>query len=107
MTAIAEPSPPVQLPDAAGPRREPPADEPSMSASPIDVSIVLPCLDESATVGICVHKALACLERLGVRGEVVVADNGSTDGSREVATVAGARVIDVPARGYGSALAAG
>jgi glycosyltransferase involved in cell wall biosynthesis len=67
----------------------------------------MPCLNEALTVGVCVDKSRRCLERLGVRGEVVVADNGSTDGSRELAAERGARVVRVERRGYGSALQAG
>ena len=69
-----------------------------------DVSVVLPCLNESKTVEVCIRKALGQFEQLGVRGEVVVADNGSVDGSQNLARAAGARVVNVPERGYGSAL---
>lgn len=67
----------------------------------------MPCLNEAKTVASCVHEALSFLRRTGVQGEVLVADNGSTDGSQELARHAGARVIDVPQRGYGAALSAG
>ena len=67
----------------------------------------MPCLNEAATVGRCVEQAFAALRRFGIDGEVVVADNGSTDGSREIAAEAGARVVDAKTRGYGAALAAG
>ena len=73
----------------------------------IEVTVVMPCLNEALTVGKCVAKAVATLERLGVAGEVIVADNGSTDGSRELATAAGARVVAADRRGYGAALQAG
>jgi len=73
----------------------------------VELTILMPCLDEAATVGICVQKARGFLQRSGVEGEVLVADNGSTDGSREIASRAGARVIEVARRGYGAALAAG
>lgn len=71
------------------------------------VSIVLPCLNEADTVGPCVRTALAALRRLGVRGEVVVVDNGSTDGSADIAAGCGARVVHESRRGYGSALMRG
>jgi glycosyltransferase involved in cell wall biosynthesis len=73
----------------------------------IELSIVMPCLDEARTVGVCVKKALSFLATNGVSGEVVVADNGSTDGSQEIARNLGARVVPVAERGYGSALRAG
>lgn len=68
-----------------------------------EVSIVLPCLNEAQTVGRCVEKALACFAGSGLRGEVIVSDNGSTDGSAELAARAGALVVHEPIRGYGSA----
>jgi glycosyltransferase involved in cell wall biosynthesis len=67
----------------------------------------MPCLDEAATVGICVKKAMEALNRHGIRGEVIVADNGSTDGSQQIAQEMGARVVPVERRGYGSALQSG
>lgn len=73
----------------------------------VELSIVMPCLNEAATVAICVAKALGFLQRAGIAGEVVVADNGSTDGSVELAEAAGARIVRAGARGYGSALRAG
>ncbi|MBV9122520.1 MAG: glycosyltransferase family 2 protein [Planctomycetes bacterium] len=72
-----------------------------------EVSVVMPCLNEARTVGRCVSKAVRSLEQLGVRGEVLVADNGSSDGSQDLARAAGARVVQVERRGYGSALQAG
>jgi glycosyltransferase involved in cell wall biosynthesis len=69
----------------------------------LDVSVVLPCLNEVETVAECVRKARTWFERSGLRGEVIVVDNGSTDGSREEALSAGARVIDETVRGYGAA----
>jgi hypothetical protein len=72
-----------------------------------EVSVVMPCLNESRTVGTCVLKARAALETLGVRGEVIVADNGSTDGSQDIARAYGAQVVPVAQRGYGSALQGG
>lgn len=75
--------------------------------SELELSIVMPCLDEAGTVATCVAKALSFLRAAGVAGEVVVADNGSADGSREVAAAAGARVVPVAERGYGAALQGG
>lgn len=72
-----------------------------------ELSIVLPCLNEAATVAACVDKAIAFLDRAGIDGEVVVADNGSSDGSMELAAARGARVVHVPEKGYGRALAEG
>lgn len=72
-----------------------------------EVSVVLPCLNEAETLAICVDRARCCLNRLGVAAEVVVADNGSTDGSQQIAREHGARVVDVPERGYGAALMGG
>jgi glycosyltransferase involved in cell wall biosynthesis len=75
--------------------------------APVELSIVMPCLNESLTLGTCIKKALATMKRLGVQGEVIIADNGSTDGSQEIAANLGARVIPVRTRGYGSALRGG
>src|SRR5258707_12491637 len=73
----------------------------------VELSVVMPCLNERATVGVCIKKALEAMERHGIRGEVIVADNGSTDGSREIAAESGARVVPIEKRGYGSALRGG
>ncbi len=67
----------------------------------------MPCLNEAATVADCVKQARDALAKYAISGEVIVADNGSTDGSRELAAAAGARVVPVPLRGYGSALLTG
>jgi hypothetical protein len=72
-----------------------------------ELTIVMPCLNEAATVGTCVAKARDFLARAGIRGEVLVADNGSEDGSPDLAERAGAQVVKVGERGYGAALAAG
>jgi glycosyltransferase involved in cell wall biosynthesis len=71
------------------------------------VSVVMPCLNEAETVAACVTEALAAFRASGLAGEVIVADNGSTDGSRELAAAAGARVVPVPEKGYGAALLGG
>jgi glycosyltransferase involved in cell wall biosynthesis len=73
----------------------------------IEVSIVMPCLNEEESLGACIEMAQQGLDRAGARGEIVIADNGSTDGSQEIARKLGARVIDVPAKGYGAALMGG
>ncbi|MGI8631441.1 MAG: glycosyltransferase family 2 protein, partial [Solirubrobacterales bacterium] len=70
-------------------------------------SVVIPCLNEAETIATCVTKSLESIDRLGLTGEVVVADNGSTDGSQQLAREAGARVIDEQRKGYGSAYLAG
>jgi glycosyltransferase involved in cell wall biosynthesis len=77
--------------------------EPDRDVDQIDVSIVLPCLNEETTVAECVEKGLQWFAHAGVRGEVIVVDNGSTDRSRDEATRAGARVIEEERRGYGAA----
>lgn len=73
----------------------------------VEFTILMPCLNEEKTVAVCVKKAVGFLEREGIDGEVVVADNGSTDRSRELAERAGARVVSVTERGYGNALIGG
>jgi hypothetical protein len=73
----------------------------------VEVTVLLPCLNEAETLGTCIDKAIGSLRALGVHGEILVADNGSTDGSREVATAHGARVVAVSTRGYGAALRGG
>ncbi len=73
----------------------------------LELSIVMPCLNEAETLAVCIEKANRFLATSGVAGEVVIADNGSTDGSQDIARGLGARVVDVPARGYGAALQAG
>ncbi len=71
------------------------------------VTIVMPCLNEAETLAVCIRKAQAAIVATGLPGEVVVADNGSTDGSQQIAETEGARLIPVPVRGYGAALMAG
>jgi glycosyltransferase involved in cell wall biosynthesis len=73
----------------------------------IELTVLMPCLDEARTVATCVRKALAACDAAGIEAEVLVADNGSSDGSPEIAEKAGARVIHVAEKGYGSALKAG
>jgi glycosyltransferase involved in cell wall biosynthesis len=78
-----------------------------MTEGAVELTVVMPCLNEAETLAVCVDKALAALRENDIVGEVVVADNGSTDGSQAIAMEHGARVIDVPVRGYGAALNAG
>src|SRR5215471_10073865 len=77
------------------------------SASPLELTILMPCLNEAETISICVAKARSFLERAGIAGEVLIADNGSTDGSVALAQRDGVRVIAVAEHGYGAALLAG
>lgn len=72
-----------------------------------EVSVVIPCLNEAQSIAFCIDKALAALNSAAVRGEVVVSDNGSTDGSIEIAKLRGARVVHATMRGYGNALRKG
>src|SRR5438046_2284148 len=81
--------------------------KPAPGSSEVEVSIVMPCLNEADTVASCIDKAQRALSRAGISGEVILADNGSTDGSREIARRQGARVVEVSARGYGNALMGG
>jgi len=76
-------------------------------SSPVELTILMPCLNEAETIAVCVDKARQFLVSSGVSGEVVVADNGSTDGSQTIATTHGARVVEIAAKGYGSALIGG
>jgi len=94
--------------DRAGPISGPlPSTTAGLGTKQIDLSIVLPCLDEAASIVACIQDASRGLQNLGVRGEIIVADNGSHDNSRQLASEAGARVIVTRRRGYGSALRAG
>lgn len=72
-----------------------------------ELTILMPCLNEAETLAACIVKARGYLDRSGVAGEIVIADNGSTDGSQAIAEGLGARVVAVPRRGYGAALIAG
>src|SRR5262247_3282787 len=69
-----------------------------------ELTVLMPCLNEAQTIGVCIRKARACIDRLRLNAEIVIADNGSTDGSQEIAEREGARVVAVPERGYGAAL---
>jgi Glycosyl transferase family 2 len=83
------------------------AHRPQSEAAVLELSIVIPCLNEAETIGVCVVKAVGFLKRHRIAGEVIVADNGSTDDSRTIVRCLGARVVEVAARGYGAALQAG
>ena len=78
--------------------------EPSLQP---ELTVVMPCLNEAQTIGICIRKAQESFARIGIEGEVVIADNGSTDGSQQIAEELGARVVPVERRGYGAALTGG
>lgn len=76
-------------------------------ADAVELSVVIPCLNEAETLAVCIEKARRAMADAGINGEVIVADNGSTDGSQEIAARCGARVVPVAAKGYGSALTGG
>src|SRR5665213_4121961 len=83
---------------------------PSLTSMPErspELSIVMPCLNEADTIAICIEKAQRAIGEHGIAAEIVIADNGSTDGSQEIARRHGARVIAVDERGYGAALMGG
>lgn len=85
-----------------------PCDGPIMQdTSACELTVVMPCLNEARTLPVCIRKARAFFDRVGIAGEVVVADNGSTDESVRIALESGARVVRVPHKGYGSALRSG
>jgi glycosyltransferase involved in cell wall biosynthesis len=75
--------------------------------SDVDLTVLMPCLNEAETIETCIANAMSFFARVGVRGEVLIADNGSTDGSQALAWAKGARVLSVSKRGYGAALRAG
>ena len=77
------------------------------SETAVELSIVMPCLNEAETLATCIRKARAAIEKHDLAAEIIVADNGSTDGSQLIAEELGARVVDVARRGYGSALIGG
>jgi glycosyltransferase involved in cell wall biosynthesis len=79
----------------------------SVAAEMVELTILMPCLNEAETLAVCVGKAQAFLRSSGVAGEVLIADNGSTDGSQDIATALGARVVPVAQKGYGAALLGG
>src|SRR5690554_7889321 len=73
----------------------------------IELSIVMSCLNEAETLAVCINKAKSLFERENINEEVIIADNGSTDGSQKIATDLNARMVNVPQKGYGSALRGG
>jgi glycosyltransferase involved in cell wall biosynthesis len=83
------------------------AENPETKTQDIELTVVMPCLNESETLGTCIKKAQNFMRDNEISGEVVIGDNGSTDGSQEIARELGARVVNVPERGYGSALIGG
>jgi len=87
-------------------REQPVSTQPSARQA-LELTILMPCLNEAETVATCVRKARSFLQRTRIEGEVLVADNGSTDGSQELARAAGARVVRIAQKGYGSALLGG
>src|SRR6266511_3827220 len=80
---------------------------PGSEESSLELTIVMPCLNEAETLASCIKKAQRWLSRNHVAGEIIIADNGSSDGSQTIATVMGARVVDIAEKGYGSALRGG
>src|SRR5437660_7684043 len=79
----------------------------TMRSKSVEVSIVIPCLNEAETLETCIEKAQRALGASDIAGEVIVADNGSTDGSQDIAIRMGARLVRVAAKGYGNALMGG
>ena len=73
----------------------------------LELTILMPCLNEAETLAICIGKARAFLDQAGISGEVLISDNGSTDGSQAIAEESGARVVPVAQKGYGAALLGG
>lgn len=89
--------------DSSAPTAIVTSSEQALNAEPPEISVVMPCLNEAAGVGVCVTKALQAIKEMGTTGEVIIVDNGSTDDSAAVAAAAGARVVHERRRGYGSA----
>jgi len=84
-----------------------PAETPVAVQNSLELSVVMPCLNEAETLRNCIMQAAGALREAGIRGEIIVADNGSTDGSQEIARQCGARVVSVQVKGYGHALQGG
>jgi hypothetical protein len=83
------------------------APPPVSNPAELELTVLMPCLNEAETLAVCIAKARGYLQRAGISGEVLIADNGSTDGSQHIAEACGARVVAIPARGYGAALIGG
>src|SRR2546423_14341436 len=83
------------------------APQPTPELQPVEVSIVMPCLNEETTLPACIAKAKAAIAEHGLQAEIIIADNGSTDNSRGIATAMGARVVGASERGYGAAIRSG
>jgi len=85
----------------------PAAGNPVSPPGDCELTILMPCLNEAETLAVCIGKAKAFLEKADISGEVLIADNGSTDGSQAIAAQGGARVVPVAQKGYGAALLGG
>lgn len=107
MTAIPGSIPTISQTAAPGLQAPVEVQIPRQMLEEVEVSFVMPCLNEAQTIEGCVNAAMKCIRENNLRGEVVIGDNGSTDGSQEIANRAGARVIAVPKKGYGNALMGG
>jgi len=94
--SLSSPLSPLASPSSPIPRNE-----------PFELSVVMPCLNEARTLPLCIEKIQRVFQEQGIAGEIVVADNGSIDGSQNIARALGARVVNVPQKGYGSALMGG
>jgi glycosyltransferase involved in cell wall biosynthesis len=104
---VEDPVPPVKTAAVDRPPSQEHLESDRNTTPKVELSVVMPCLNESRTLETCIRKAQATMERLGISGEVVIADNGSTDGSQSLAEGLGARVVPIRERGYGSALRGG
>jgi glycosyltransferase involved in cell wall biosynthesis len=92
---------------ARGEERPSTAAQSEIIQDPVEVSVVMPCLNEAETLAICIKRAAEALRQANIAGEIIIADNGSSDGSQEIAMQAGARVLPIETKGYGSALRGG